>query len=1282
MSKKLYGVLATGLAVMAVVSLAEYNAYAGSGGTDHDQKTVACTAGAFMSNYPQAPHVCYNNAANTYMAWIRYTFSEEFRNGQIIKADGTPLKLTDVWLGPGSPGNGDWIRGDKSLDNCGSSSTGIYRFGYLERKTVDFHHGASSGSSTGKGSSVGDTVIVQTGGASGAVGITGNQAVTNSVGKSTSVIRDRIKADSRIVGQEIYYRDKDGVLKLVMSASGSDSVFGPYDSTVKSDYDKAAAVAKAEGGDLGKFEKKSNFCYDTQSDGEATYSGSVSITANGQTNTTPDTTLSIELPASQGSFELSRAYTVNRSGSNIEGKANYKKKDNGTEGTFGDGVKVTGSNSTKTFSGENDSSTSVSINIGETKNYCAKLEYVSHKIRSGGKITTEDWDNTGEVCIEISRPLSISHLDSQTSGIVKYADGEEIESLTSGVDEVENLRVDVESERPLYAAFSHKLTRDEPTFKTTYFDVSRTRNGTGTETNSISFDIPSPASSTQSISYEEKQMDTVSLMPQEESRFYDKLSHPAEVNNKPEVSSEIETSGLDITLHGLDFECSSKFGEAAKFGIYSGNNMGMIGVSKNGAWKYTDNYINDQEASEADVWAKAGDEVKFAHIVCAGANYTAYYNKVNIANKYSFVSSGKNTLNSGARYLFGDEFSEYPSENLVGIKDFLTGDPNKSKNYKLRVSSPSDDNHVVMADEVGSTIAQDITWQDLRFEEGGIKSGGYDGSKKKVATGNVKIPYNYTLKPSASLNNGSTSPYVLAGSNMNYDGAAFVEARENTATGGSAYATKTRDTKTKIIVFSTTTTPSSDLRIVDKWNASDGELCGSSCQQILDVKNGSTVLNASSNINPDAAEPIGSGSTRIQLDGMLIGTHICAVTAVYPADSHGAYGYMPTDSEQDRGLGADAPEGAAWAVSAPACKTVAKKPTLSIEGGMAYILGDTKTSSVRRSDTGSYFGSWAEYGALIGGANNGFSTGAATAYGNLGYAVGINQAVHDSGMSGVDASPNEKKSKTLCIYNTQTIANDGCEAASPETGMADVSSVQTRLNDYLRYILMFFSPASGATVSGYHGGKISGCYWNDSKFETVDGDNSYQCRSDGSAMAYYESDAEISGINGLEMQGAGSKVVSNKTFVIYSKGKITISGDIKLARKQYHGVNEIPNVIIIADDIDITEGVKEIDAWLIAGTRSGSSGIINTCAISDGLNSSRCNTSLVINGMVAAKKVFFNRTAGAGTDNYSQIVESEEYIRRAEIINLPVYNYYWGFAVSNRNSAMGTSYLREIPTRY
>ena len=68
--------------------------------------------------------------------------------------------------------------------------------------------------------------------------------------------------------------------------------------------------------------------------------------------------------------------------------------------------------------------------------------------------------------------------------------------------------------------------------------------------------------------------------------------------------------------------------------------------------------------------------------------------------------------------------------------------------------------------------------------------------------------------------------------------------------------------------------------------------------------------------------------------------------------------------------------------------------------------------------------------------------------------------------------------------------------------------------------------------------------------------------------------------------------------------------------------------------------------------------------------------------MVAAKKVFFNRTAGAGTDNYSQIVESEEYIRRAEIINLPVYNYYWGFAVSNRNSAMGTSYLREIPTRY
>ena len=305
MNRRLCSFATASLAAIAVASLAQYNAYAGSGGTDHDQHTIACSKSAFMSNYPNGPHACYLNSNATYMAWIRYTFSDEFRNGEIIKPDGTPLKLTDVWLGPGSNGNGDWIQGDKSLDNCGNSSAGIYRFGYLERKTKNFYHGAKNGTGVGDGSNPGDTVVMQTGGTSGAVGITGNQAVTNSIGEKTTTIRAEIKTRAYTVGQAIYYRDKDNVLRLVMSASGSNSVFGPYDDTVKNDYQKAADVAKAEGGDLGSFNTKSNFCYDTQTDGEASFTGEVSITANGETNSTPGTTLDIELPASQGSFDLS-----------------------------------------------------------------------------------------------------------------------------------------------------------------------------------------------------------------------------------------------------------------------------------------------------------------------------------------------------------------------------------------------------------------------------------------------------------------------------------------------------------------------------------------------------------------------------------------------------------------------------------------------------------------------------------------------------------------------------------------------------------------------------------------------------------------------------------------------------------------------------------------------------------------------------------------------------------------------------------------------------------------
>jgi hypothetical protein len=136
---------------------------------------------------------------------------------------------------------------------------------------------------------------------------------------------------------------------------------------------------------------------------------------------------------------------------------------------------------------------------------------------------------------------------------------------------------------------------------------------------------------------------------------------------------------------------------------------------------------------------------------------------------------------------------------------------------------------------------------------------------------------------------------------------------------------------------------------------------------------------------------------------------------------------------------------------------------------------------------------------------------------------------------------------------------------------------------------------------------------------------------------------------------------------IYPNADVTISGDI--VNNSTGGT--LRQMVIIAKNIYIDPGVKQVDAWLIA------SGTVNTCNSSDyqkvgacGANSA--NSTLRINGPIMAKQLLLRRTGGDDGDANSA----------AEIVNLRGDAYIWMRKLSGLTGTVRTVYTRELPPRY
>lgn len=161
---------------------------------------------------------------------------------------------------------------------------------------------------------------------------------------------------------------------------------------------------------------------------------------------------------------------------------------------------------------------------------------------------------------------------------------------------------------------------------------------------------------------------------------------------------------------------------------------------------------------------------------------------------------------------------------------------------------------------------------------------------------------------------------------------------------------------------------------------------------------------------------------------------------------------------------------------------------------------------------------------------------------------------------------------------------------------------------------------------------------------------------------------------------SGGVIAQGQWLVINApNATVTITGDITYANGSLGAITDIPQLIIIADQINIENNVKNVDAWLIA---SGPTGTIVTCSKSGATNvttvtqltTNLCQNPLVINGPVMARKLYLLRTAGS-----DQAAASGN---PAEVINLRPDAFLWGIAHNSNSGRLTTVYETELPPRF
>lgn len=301
-----------------------------------------------------------------------------------------------------------------------------------------------------------------------------------------------------------------------------------------------------------------------------------------------------------------------------------------------------------------------------------------------------------------------------------------------------------------------------------------------------------------------------------------------------------------------------------------------------------------------------------------------------------------------------------------------------------------------------------------------------------------------------------------------------------------------------------------------------------------------------------------------------------------------------------------------WMHSRVSCTIVGKKPKVQVWGGDAYVRGNVDVSTTIKSVNNSSrtFGSWVEYGLLATGVNRGMGSGSA-------FKNGATGAVRN--------------------WNRLTFANR-------DNGGADAFGSYT-LPAASNLAAQFTDASSSGGASGNIGGLSSGTY-----------------RVTNTTINASE----------IAQQGAGGKSI-----VIIASGTVTIAGDIVYkspAGDRFTSIEQLPQVVIIANRINIQGGVERVDAWLLT---TGANGYVNTCSdvsLTARLTTDTCSRPLKVNGPIETAHLHLRRTAGSGSNEASG--------DPAETFNLRSDAYIWGYGRETQDGKAQTIYTTELPPRF
>jgi hypothetical protein len=149
-----------------------------------------------------------------------------------------------------------------------------------------------------------------------------------------------------------------------------------------------------------------------------------------------------------------------------------------------------------------------------------------------------------------------------------------------------------------------------------------------------------------------------------------------------------------------------------------------------------------------------------------------------------------------------------------------------------------------------------------------------------------------------------------------------------------------------------------------------------------------------------------------------------------------------------------------------------------------------------------------------------------------------------------------------------------------------------------------------------------------------------------------------------------SAIGAGKSIIIVASGTVTIQGNITYDGGPFNNINQLPQVVIIANQINIAGSVSRVDGWLVT---TGANDSINTCsdrAVNAPLNSTVCNTKLTVNGPVSTSHLHLRRTASANPND------------SAELFNLRPDAYLWAQLQANQGGKARTVYTTELPPRF